>query len=244
MFPCELALISGLVCAAIAVCLLLKSGLGVSVISSVSLSLYYSAPALSFGTWNIIFQVAVLLLLIAILKEVKTYYAVSLGVGIVFGVLLDLFKPLIFSLPDATWLVPVYLGSSLLIISVGITFFMKWQLPLMPCDIFVRNIVVERHLPLGRTKTIFDISCLVFSIAISLIFTGAIRDIGIGTVISAILTGTLVTLVSKQISKVFRFEPVLGITKRSLDGSLDATKTPEVNKQEIAKVLNVKDRGE
>ena len=185
-----------------------------------------------------------LLLLIAILKEVKTYYAVSLGVGIVFGVLLDLFKPLIFSLPDATWLVPVYLVSSLLIISVGITFFMKCQLPLMPCDIFVRNIVVERHLPLGRTKTIFDISCLVFSIAISLIFTGAIRDIGIGTVISAILTGTLVTLVSKQISKVFRFEPVLGITKRSLDGSLDATKTPEVNKQEIAKVLNAKDRGE
>lgn len=240
MFPCELALIAGLVCASIAVCLLLKSGLGVSVISSVALSLYYSAPVLSFGTWNIIFQIGVLLLLIAILKKVNISYFVSLGVGVVFGILLDVMKPIVFSLPDETWLIPVYVAASMLIISVGITFFMKCQMPLLPCDIFVRNIVIEKHLPLGRTKTIFDISCLIFAIAVSLIFAGAIRDIGIGTVISAVFTGTLVALVSKGISKVFDFRPVTGIAKRSLNGSLDATKDSHANAEQIAKVVKVK----
>lgn len=240
MFPCELALIAGLVCTSIAVCLLLKSGLGVSVISSVALSLYYSAPALSFGTWNIIFQIGVLLLLIAILKKIKISYFVSLGVGIVFGILLDIMKPIIFSLPDDTWLIPVYVTASMLIISLGITFFMKCQLPLMPCDIFVRNIVIEKHLPLGRIKTIFDISCLIFSIAVSLIFAGAIRDIGIGTIISAVFTGTLVTLVSKRVSNVFDFKPVTGIAKRSLNGSLDATVDPHSNTEQAVTVLKVK----
>ncbi|AGN26093.1 hypothetical protein A3207_01975 [Candidatus Methanomassiliicoccus intestinalis] len=181
-----------------------------------------------------------LLLLIIILKKVKLSYIVSLGVGVVFGILLDVVKPIIFSLPDDTWLVPVYVIASMLIISFGITCFMKCQMPLMPCDIFVRNIVLERHLPLGRIKTIFDVSCLTFAIAVSLIFAGAIRDIGIGTVISAVFTGTLVALISKAVSKVFDFRPVTGIAKRSLNGSLDATTDPHVNPEQIATVLNVK----
>ncbi|MBR4697464.1 MAG: hypothetical protein IKP18_03410, partial [Candidatus Methanomethylophilaceae archaeon] len=55
-FPCELALLCGLLLVAFAVCLFIQSGYGVTVISSIPLMVSYALPFLDFGTWNIIYQ--------------------------------------------------------------------------------------------------------------------------------------------------------------------------------------------
>ncbi|MBO4798392.1 MAG: hypothetical protein J5494_06465, partial [Candidatus Methanomethylophilaceae archaeon] len=55
-FPCEMSLLCGLLLVAFAVCLFIRSGYGVTVISSIPLMASYAFPALDFGTWNIIYQ--------------------------------------------------------------------------------------------------------------------------------------------------------------------------------------------
>ena len=55
-------------------------------------------------------------------------------------------------------------------------------------------------------KLVFDVACLIFSAAVSLIFTRRLSTgIGIGTVISALLTGPVSGLYISLIQKKIRF---------------------------------------
>ncbi len=208
-YPCELALASGLVLTALSVCLFLRSGLGVTVISSVPLMLHYTFPFIDFGVWNMIFNAAMLVLAVVLLKRARASYIVSLFMAVIYGALIDLFKPVVFMLPISLPLSILYFLLSMLALSVGIAFYMKCRLPLLPCDVFIRDAVIAYRIPYRKVKTIFDISCLAVSLVFCFAVLGELRDIGIGTVVSAITTGSCVAFFMRRMDSAFEFEPAI-----------------------------------
>ena len=55
----------------------------------------------------------------------------------------------------------------------------------------------------GRYVDVLDLGCVALSIAITLIFAGRISNIGIGTVLSMLVTGRIVKLFSAPTGKLY-----------------------------------------
>ena len=55
----------------------------------------------------------------------------------------------------------------------------------------------------GYGKNVLDLGCVALSIAITLIFSGRISNIGIGTVLSMLVTGRIVKLFSAPTGKLY-----------------------------------------
>ena len=208
-FPCELALPLGLVLMASSVCLLIKSGLGVTVMSSVPLMLHYIFPVFEFGVWSTIFNIAVMLLAVVLIKKPRPSYIMSIVMAVFYGILIDILKAVIFKLPESTMLSLIYFLMSMIALSVGIAFSIKSRLPLLPNDVFIRDAVFIYRVRYKKAKTIYDITCLSISLLLCFLVLGGLRDIGLGTIISAIIIGSCVAAVIKVLDKALVFEPLI-----------------------------------
>ena len=96
--PGELALGLALVINSLGVVLMLRSGGGISAISSLPYALSLALPALSLGTWTYLFQGALVAGLMVLRRRFVPAYLFSFVVGFLFGKLLDL---------QAGWLSPL-----------------------------------------------------------------------------------------------------------------------------------------
>lgn len=209
-FPCELALPLGLILSASSVCLLIKSGTGVTVISSVPLMLNYTFPAISFGLWSIIFNIIIMLLAVVLIRKPRPSYLMSLALAVAYGVLINIFKMIIFPLPNSLGLNAAYFILSLLALSSGTALLMKSRLPLLPNDVLVRDAVFLYRVRYKKVKTLYDMSCLTISLLFCFLILGGLRDIGIGTVMFAVIMGSCISAAIKVLDKAFVFEPLIG----------------------------------
>lgn len=205
--PGELFLAAGLVLLAFAVPLMLSAGIGTSTIASPLYALNSICKEVSFGTWNVIFQATLLIILLMITKEFKSGYLASFIITLVFGYMVDFFTIMLANVPtDLPWLI-LYFTSSLLFFCVAISFMVLSRLPLMITDSFVKDLSRFFHVTFRRMKTLFDISCISLSIGLSMVFLGNLAGVGVGTVIMAVITGTGVHAVNKAISRVVTIRP-------------------------------------
>lgn len=77
LFVGELALFMGLIINSFANTLMVKSGFGISSISSVPYTLSLVFDNITYGSWNYIFQCVLILILVLITKKFKVGYIVS-----------------------------------------------------------------------------------------------------------------------------------------------------------------------
>lgn len=200
----EYALILSLLINSFGVELQVKSGVGISCISSVSYVLSQIFTGLSFGTWNYLIQLFVLFLLVVFTRRFKVGYLISVLLSVAFGGLLDVYASLIAA--------PVTPLGQALCYSFGffITCFSIWMLqrclmPILPFDTFTRDMTEAFHFHFRSFKTGFDLLCLTISVTLSLIFAGHLIGIGLGTVISAFFTGTLVSSIANVMDRKISF---------------------------------------
>lgn len=181
--------------------LMVRSQMGISVASSMPYVISLRFSRLTFGTWSYLVQGFLILLLVLIVRRVKISYLLSFFVSVIFGLLLDLFGYLTsFIMTDQLVLRLLYFafGISLLSFGIAAVIYSKW--PPIPFDLFVKELALHTKFSFKKTKTIFDLSCLAFSTVFLLVFVQQFAGIGPGTVISAILNGTLVGLWLKLFS--------------------------------------------
>ena len=217
VFPCELSLLAGLVLVAFAVCLFVRSGYGVTVLASIPLMLSYTFPIMDFGTWNIIYQFVLICVAISITRRPNMGYAISMAEAVLFGFFLNAMKALLADIPLSFELSLVYLFVAHVLLFFGVAFFMRSYIPLLPCDVFIRDVVITYRIKYRTFKTLFDVTCMLISVAIGLLVFGHIVDIGIGTVISACTTGYFVARITTRVyDKHFYFRPITRICRRYL----------------------------
>ena len=205
----ELALVIAVIINSFGVVLMLYSAAGISAISSVPYAFSLVLPRLTLGTWTYIFQGALILTLMIMRKRFVPQYLCSFIVGFVFGKMLDVHELWIGVLPTALpWRV-LYFVISYLLICIGIALSNRCGLPIIPTDLFPRELSSIISAKYSKVKISFDVICLATTAALTGFILGHIYGLGIGTVLAAFTMGKGIALIGNAMDKHVSIAPYI-----------------------------------
>ena len=213
----ELALLVAVCINSFGVVLMLYSGAGISAISSVPFAFSEVFPKISLGTWTYLFQGLLVVSLMIMRKKFVPSYLFSFVVGFVFGELLDVHELWISVLPTALPFRFLYFVISYVLICVGIAISNRCKLPIIPTDLFPRELADITKAGYPKIKIGFDVACLAVTAALTFFCLGHLEGLGIGTILAAFTMGKGVGIVGTLLDRHFRFVSVL--SKREEDAS-------------------------
>lgn len=214
VFYTEVCYFCGILTLAIGAALLVRANFGVSVVVSPAYLLHLKLsqiwPLFTFGIAEYVVQGTLLLLLILLVQRFHWSYLFSFVTALFYGFLLDRVLSLLslFSLEHFGLRILVFL-LGLFLCAIGVSFVLHTYLSPEVYELLIREISARYVWNLGKVKTVYDcISCLV-AIALSFAFFGLFQfhGIGVGTVISALVNGTLISLVSRFLESHFELLP-------------------------------------
>ena len=200
----EAALIFAVIINSLGVLLVLQSGSGISAISSVPYAFNLVFPKLTLGTWTYLFQ-GTLALLMILRKKFVPSYLFSFVVGFFFGLMMDLHELWITKLPLTISLRILYFVLSYIIICFGIALSNRYKLPIVPTDLFPRELAEILNKPYSGIKICFDVICLLITACMTYFCLGHIMGLGIGTIIAAFTMGKGVAIIENRIDKYVTF---------------------------------------
>ena len=177
----ELALLIVILINSFGVVLMLDSGAGISAISSVPYAFSESFPALTLGTWTYIFQGILVAALMILRKKFVPTYLFSFVVGFAFSKMLDVYKAALAGLA------------------------MGRGLPIVPTDLFPREVSPILNVAYSKVKITFDVTCLAVTAGLTFFFLGHIKGLGIGTILAAFTMGKVIGMIGNILDKHFRF---------------------------------------
>ena len=205
----ELALAAAILINSFGVVLMLYSGAGISAISSVPFAFSEVLPQLTLGTWTYIFQGLLVASLMVLRRRFVPEYLFSFVAGFIFGELLDVHEAWIGILPTALpWRI-LYFVISYLLICFGIALSNRCQLPIIPTDLFPRELADITGAAYSKIKITFDLLCLATTLALTLIFLHRIDGLGIGTILAAFTMGKVIGLIGGKMDTHVCFVSVL-----------------------------------
>ena len=213
IFRGELALLLVIIMNSFGVVLMLYSGSGISAISSVPYAFSEVFPFLSLGTWTYIFQAILIASLMVLRKRFVAEYLLSFVVGFAFSMMLDVHEGWISILPYNIPMRILYFVISYLLLCLGIALSNRCGLPIVPTDLFPRELSDITKVGYPRIKIIFDVSCLAVTAALTFFGLGHIEGLGIGTIAAAFTMGKAVGICGNFIDRHFRFETFLSRRK-------------------------------
>lgn len=184
--------IAGVQILAAGMMLMVRCNLGVSVGTSVYYVLSQRFTSISLGVWSYTAHGFVLILMMLILRKVKLFYLASFLTSMFLGYSMDFYGLLLPEKFDGIVLRMVLLCIGIVGVALGIALNYASSWPAAPFDTFSKEISKHFNWKISVVKTVFDVTCLTLSIIFGMIFFRKIVGIGIGTVISAFTTGTLV----------------------------------------------------
>ena len=195
------------------VLLMLQSGSGISAISSVPYAFRQVFPVLTLGTWTYIFQGALIAVLMIMRRKFVPSYLFSFVVGFAFGKMMDVHELWITGLPLNIPLRIFYFVVSYVLLCFGIALSNRCKLPIVPTDLFPRELAEITQVPYSRIKIGFDVTCLLVTACMTYFCLGRIMGLGIGTVLAAFTMGKGIALVGQLIDRRFEFVSVLSPKK-------------------------------
>ena len=200
IFRGELALAAVVVMNSLGVVLMLRSGAGISAISSVPFAFSEVLPRLSLGTWNYLFQGLLVFSLMILKKRLVPQYLFSFVVGFAFGKMLDVHELWVNTLPLGPGWQVLYFVLSYLILSFGIAVSNRCGLPIIPTDLFPRELSEIISAKYSRIKISFDVTA-----AMTVLFLGHLEGLGIGTILAAFTLGKMIGFMGDQMDQKIRF---------------------------------------
>ena len=205
IFRGELALCIIAVLNSFAVYLMLYSGAGISSISSVPYVISEVMPIWSLGTWTYIFQTSLVAALMLLRRRFVPNYLLAFLVGFAFGEMMDIHALWINKLPLSPMLRVLYFFISFAALTLGIALSNCCKLPIIPTDLFPRELAAILNKPYKTVKTCFDLGCLTLTVTLSLIFLHDIRGIGVGTVFCAFVMGRCISWAGEKLTRRYVF---------------------------------------
>ena len=205
LFRGELALAVAVIINSFGVVLMLYSGAGISAISSVPYAFSEVLTFFSLGTWTYIFQAGLILSLMVMRRRFVVSYLFSFLVGFVFSELLDVHELWINVLPKSLGWYIVYFVISYLLICLGIALSNRCGLPIVPTDLFPRELAQITGISYPKIKISFDAICLFVTAGMTFLFLGHLEGLGIGTVLAALTMGKVIGIVGNWLDRHFVF---------------------------------------
>lgn len=212
VFYTELTYLFGLICLAFGASMLVKANFGVSVVVApaylLHLKLSQTWDFVTFGVAEYLVQSFLLILLIPLVRRFHWSYLFSFATALCYGVVLDfmIFAIHTISLHSLSARILVFL-IGLFCCAVGVSLFFHTYLSPEVYELLVKELSSKNRWSLGRVKTIYDCSSCLIALLLSFSFFGPFHliGIGIGTLISAMLNGQLISLTSRFLDAHFTF---------------------------------------
>ena len=211
----ELNWLLGALLVSLGVAICNRANLGVSMISAPAFIIHDAisgvTSALSLGVIEYLVQGFIILLTCLIVKRFNWRYLLSFLTAVIYGYFIDMWMLIIGTEPfDALWLRWVMLIVGDVVTAVGVAFFFRTYLPVEAYELCVHEIVRVHKFDFAKTKWIFDFSCLGVSIILALsifgdvktfdwstIYANSFHHIGLGTIVTTIISAPIIRLASK-----------------------------------------------
>jgi uncharacterized membrane protein YczE len=187
-----LSLLAGLILSAAGIALVTKAGLGTSPISSLPYVLSFIGR-LSFGEWTFIINMCMMVGQIAILRSSFPFMQLlQIPMTVIFSFVIDLVMFLCASFaPDHYTSRIALLLAGCIILGAGIALQITANVVMLSGEGLVRAIASVLKKNFGTVKTVFDLSMVISAILVSLVLLGRIDGLREGTVISALIVGSI-----------------------------------------------------
>lgn len=177
-----------------------KSALGTSQISSVPYVFSLQFTQLSFGGWSFIMNMAYIILQIVILrKKFQPIQLLQIVVNVVFSCFIDAGMFLLQWFNPVSWpLRLLSLAVGCVILAIGISIEVAPDVVVVPGEGVVRTISQVKGWDFGIVKIAFDMTLICVALIFSLFFFHGLQGLGLGTLISALTVGKLVSVVNQK----------------------------------------------
>ena len=190
--------------------------LGLSMIVAPAYILSQKLGFLTFGQSEYVVQAILFIIFCILVKKIKPIYFASFLNCVVYGAALDIWRTVVpvFNpeiTPPGSMAMPIRIAffiSSALITAFSIALFFRVYLYPQVYDFFVKGITEHFKIDQTKFKTGFDMSCLAVSVIMTLVFFKGFVGIGVGTIILALVNGSLIGACGKIIDKVFDIKPL------------------------------------
>ncbi|MBQ4561173.1 MAG: hypothetical protein IJA55_02435 [Clostridia bacterium] len=214
----EAAYVLGILLIAFGNSLLEKASFGMSMVVApaylVYLKLSETFSFVTFGMACYAVEGILLIILMIIMRRFKLSYILSFVTAVIYGFVVDGFMALL-SLVEVYGIVAriLFFVPGVLTVTMGVAFMFHTYLAPEAYDLFVKELCDRFGFNTGRCKTTYDICSLIISAALTFIFFGGIKGLGVGTVICALFNGTLIGLYSHFMDKRCQFSDRLKLRR-------------------------------
>ena len=223
-FYTELAYILGLLLLAIGTAMMEKADFGVSMVVAPAYLVYLKVNPLlewfSFGTAEYLLQLFLLAVLGIIQKRFKLGYLFSFITAFIYGMLLDgamTVTGMIAGNPMALRI--IFYIAGMLLCAAGVSMLFNTYISPEAYELFVKEIAGKLRMPVHRFKTIYDICSCLAAVVMSFAFFGfgVFEGVKLGTVVCALVNGSMIGAFSRIWTKHFDFKDGLQL-RRLFDG--------------------------
>ena len=107
----------------------------------------------------------------------------------------------------------LYFALSYFLICFGIALSNRCRMPIIPTDLFPRELASITGWPYARIKVSFDLICLGTTAVMTLVFLGRLDGLGIGTVLAAATMGKAIAWIGGWMDRYVTFTSILDPAK-------------------------------
>lgn len=235
--PGEIAYFAAIILLAFAVAMLTSANFGISMIVAPAYLLSLKTGFLSFGQAEYVIQAGVFIVLCIVLRKFKLVYLSSFATCLIYGAVLDLWRLLpcfdhAVTQPGSMdlWIRIVMFVAGVLLTAFSVALFFKTYLYPQVYDFFSKAVSSKYGIKISVFKTAFDLTCLTASVIMTYCFFGKLVGVNWGTLVMAIINGTLIGFFSSVLDKTCDFTPIF--RKFAALFELDKKEVPAEQKRE------------
>lgn len=212
VFYTELAYIFGLILLGLGTALMERTDFGVSMVVAPAYLVYRKLspllPFVSFGMAAYTLQLVILMILTLVLRRARLSYIFSFATAVIYGCILDGWMAVVGPIGvESMALRVVFYLLGMQLCAMGISLLFHTYIPPEAYELFVKEISAKFGTDIHRTKTAYDcVSCLI-AVIMSFAFFGfgVFEGVKLGTVVCALVNGSLIGLSSRVYDRIFDF---------------------------------------
>ena len=193
----------GLFIMTIGIAFSVRSDLGVSPVSSIPYTLTV-VWKVEMGLATFLFHIVLVLLQILLLRRrFKLKNLLQVAVGVVFGLFTTLCNNLVkqIPIPDSLPFRIAMLAVSIIVVAIGLFLYVPADIMPLAGEGVILAVSEITGFKFSNVKVGFDVSLSVISLVICLITVHGLGSVGVGTVVSAVLTGLVLGVITKMFGK-------------------------------------------